>query len=247
MRRSQARSLRLQAICRSAATLLPTNGSTAASTRSAFVQSDVRVLWCANEICEERAADGTTVTRRAFARGEQIGDTRYFATDHLGSVSEVSDASAAVLGRYAFDPWGRRTLVSGSDITRVGFTGHRWQATESVWLTKYRALDSESGRWLSEDPIGFAGSDNFYEYADDSPVRYRDPNGLTVWVCVRDLHGLLRPVANHTYFWDDREQQMLRWLRSRIHGGGHKSSICGPGSDLDWSPASCPRSRFETR
>jgi RHS repeat-associated protein len=197
-----------------------------------IVQSDIRVLWCGNELCEERAADGTTVTRRAFAGGEQIGGARYFATDHLGSVSEVSDGSATLLGRYAFDPWGRRTLVAGTDITRVGFTGHRWQAAESVWLTKYRALDSESGRWLSEDPIGFTGSDNFYEYAEDSPVRYRDPNGLTVWVCVRDMHGaygLAGLVANHTYLWDDRNNKCCGAMsRTNCSEGGPTKDRCRP-------------------
>lgn len=35
--------------------------------------ADTRVLWCETAICEERAADGVTVTRRAFGLGEQIG------------------------------------------------------------------------------------------------------------------------------------------------------------------------------
>jgi hypothetical protein len=38
---------------------------------NSVVQSDAKVVWCEAEICEERAADGVTVTRRAFALGEQ--------------------------------------------------------------------------------------------------------------------------------------------------------------------------------
>ena len=34
--------------------------------------ADTRVLWCETAICEERAADGVTVTRRAFGLGEQV-------------------------------------------------------------------------------------------------------------------------------------------------------------------------------
>ena len=37
------------------------------------VQSDTQVLWCETAICEERAADGATVTRRAFGLGEPFG------------------------------------------------------------------------------------------------------------------------------------------------------------------------------
>jgi hypothetical protein len=63
-------------------------------------QSDTKVVWCENEICEERAADATTVTRRAFERGEQVaGAARFFATDHLGSVEEVTDSTSALLAR----------------------------------------------------------------------------------------------------------------------------------------------------
>jgi YD repeat-containing protein len=38
-----------------------------------IVQSDTRVIWCGEQVCEERAADGISVTRRLFALGEQVG------------------------------------------------------------------------------------------------------------------------------------------------------------------------------
>jgi len=93
---------------------------------NSVVQSDVKMLWCQAIICEERAADGVTVTQRAFTQGDQVtGTSRYFATDHLGSVTDVTDGSATALARYAFDPWGRRTVTAGTDITSIGYTGHR--------------------------------------------------------------------------------------------------------------------------
>ena len=97
------------------------------------VQSDTRVIWCEMVICEVRAADGATVTRRAFKHGEQLGGAaRFFAVDHLGSVTDVSDASAALLGRYAYDPWGRRSVTAGADVTPVGFTGSLGRSRESL-------------------------------------------------------------------------------------------------------------------
>jgi RHS repeat-associated protein len=143
------------------------------------VQSDTKALWCNNgAICEERAADGVSVTRRIFADGEQIaGSTRFFAADHLGNVTDVSDGSAAVLGRYGFDAWGGRTLTSGTDVTSLGFTGHQWQASTALWQAWYRAYDSELGRWISEDPAGFVDGPNRYAYVRNSPVRLFDPDG----------------------------------------------------------------------
>jgi RHS repeat-associated protein len=140
--------------------------------------ADARVVWCETAICEERAADGVTVTRRAFGLGEQVsGQARFFTTDHLGSVREVTDTAGTLLARYAFDPWGRRTVTAGADVTTVGFTGHQWQASTARWQTWYRAYDPELSRWISEDPAGLVDGPNRYAYVRNSPVRLFDPDG----------------------------------------------------------------------
>jgi RHS repeat-associated protein len=197
---------------------------------SGVTQSDTRVLWCGRDICEEREADGTTVTRRAFKRGEQFaGTTRIFGADHLGSVTEVTNDSGALLARYSFDPWGRRTLVTGTDVTTVGHIGYRWQAAGNLSLALYRAFDPDLARWISADPIGFEGGLNFYEYAENSPERYIDRNGLTIWVCVRDMKGALGYIANHTYFWDDRNSSCCGALsRAQCSEGGPTKDRCKP-------------------
>jgi RHS repeat-associated protein len=143
-------------------------------------QSDTRVLWCETAVCEERAADGLTVMRRAFGLGEQVnGQARLFTTDHLGSVREVADSTGVLLARYAFDPWGRRTVTAGTDVTTVGFTGHRTRAGSGLALTLYRGYDAGLGRWVGEDPIGVAGGDsNLYGYVGDNPVNNVDLLGL---------------------------------------------------------------------
>ncbi len=48
------------------------------------------------------------------------------------------------------------------------------------FLSYYRAryYDPATGRFLKEDPIGFAGGVNFYAYVNNSPVSYADPFGL---------------------------------------------------------------------
>jgi RHS repeat-associated protein len=143
------------------------------------IQSDTRVLWCETVLCEERSADGSTVIRRAFAQGEQVGgNARYFAADQLGSVHEVTDAAGNLMARYAFDPWGKRTLTSGTDITAVGFTGHYEHAASGLTLTQFRAFDSNTGRWISADPSGFVDGPNLYTYVGNSPLSRVDPFGL---------------------------------------------------------------------
>jgi RHS repeat-associated protein len=143
------------------------------------VQSDIRVLWCGAQICEERAGDGAIVTRRVFQSGEQVAAAgTFFTRDHLASVLEATDGSSALLARYAFDPTGRRILVSGTDVTRVGFTGDRRQDAGGLWFTLHRALDSDAGRWVSEDPLGLRGGTDLFEYAWNNPIHFVDPIGL---------------------------------------------------------------------
>lgn len=144
-----------------------------------LTQSDIQVVWCEKEICEERAADGVTVMRRPFGLGEQVaGATRFFASDHLGSVTDVTETSSGLVARYAFDPWGRRTLAAGADITGVGFTGHQWHSTGAVWLARFRAYDEEVGRWASEDPFRLVDGPAFYVYVGNNPMRWVDAEGL---------------------------------------------------------------------
>ncbi len=164
------------------------------------IETDRRMLRCNTETCEERNTE-TGAVRRAFTNGEQIdGATRMLLVDHLNSVRELTDGSATVIARYAFDPWGRRTVTTGSDLTTVSFTGHYGHAHAGVLLAQYRIYDVEFGRWLSRDPLfddpretdvssllagplgfGLSGTRdglNAYAYLLNNPINQVDPLGL---------------------------------------------------------------------
>jgi RHS repeat-associated protein len=96
----------------------------------------------------------------------------------LGSVIAVTSNAGAILGRYAIDPWGRRTLVAGVDSTNVGYTGHGWQQSGGMWLSLYRAYDPSLGRWLSEDPQGMQDGPNLFAYVGNRSISFHDPLGL---------------------------------------------------------------------
>jgi YD repeat-containing protein len=116
---------------------------------------DSDVVWCDLVMCEERTHGTGTVERRQLGLGNQVSSSpQYFHRDHLGSLEAVTDGTAAVTARYAFDAWGRRQLVQGSDVTRVRFTGHEIGSDLNLLYTMYRSFDSDLGRWISEDPSG---------------------------------------------------------------------------------------------
>lgn len=164
---------------------------------SSVIQSEATFVWCQTAVCEERAANGVTVTRQYFALGEMAaGSERFYVSDRLGSVTEVTDDTGALLARYAFDPWGRRTLTSGTDVATLGYAGQRWHSFSELSLTMYRGYDPQAARWISEDPAGFADGPNLYSYALNQPVRRIDPLGDTSRCCSCTVQVKCRPVKD---------------------------------------------------
>jgi RHS repeat-associated protein len=54
----------------------------------------------------------------------------------------------------------------------------QYHAPSGLYLTKYRAYEPQSGRWLSRDPIEEEGGINLYTYVKGNPITYTDPLGL---------------------------------------------------------------------
>lgn len=91
----------------------------------------------------------------------------------------MTDTAGALLARYAFDPWGRRTVTAGTDVTTVGFTGHRTHTSSGLALALYRGCDAGLARWVGEDPLGYTAGIHLDAYVDNAPVLSVDPLGLT--------------------------------------------------------------------
>ena len=59
------------------------------------------------------------------------------------------------------------------------FTGREWDPEIGLYYYRARYFDPKIGRFISEDPIGFAGGDvNLYAYVRGNPPNLVDPGGL---------------------------------------------------------------------
>lgn len=88
------------------------------------------------------------------------GQTSYYLSDHLGSTTALADSVGTITSQNSYDAFGNPTNMDFP--TRYQFTGRE---LDSFRLYYYRArwYDSDLGRFVSEDPIGFAGGDiNLY-------------------------------------------------------------------------------------
>jgi RHS repeat-associated protein len=145
---------------------------------SGVITQDRRFVFCGPEACEERDGGGSVV-RRFYRQGVQdSGSAFFYATDHLGSVRELTDSTGAIRARYDYDPYGRPTKVSGDKDSVLGYTGFFSHAQSGLALARYRAYDPALGRWKSGDPLGFADGTNVYAYTRNNPTTDVDPSGL---------------------------------------------------------------------
>lgn len=69
--------------------------------------TDKRLLWCGLEICQERDA-ANAVVRRYSSHGfvGHDGKKWFYARDHLGSVTHLTDEAGQVVDRNDYDPYG---------------------------------------------------------------------------------------------------------------------------------------------
>lgn len=104
------------------------------------------------------------------------GVSKYFIADHLGSTNALTDASGAILEQTAYDSFGNATNQLS---TRYAFTGREFDNFTGLHYYRARFYDARLGRFISEDPIGFAGGDvNPYGYVGNGPLGAVDPSGL---------------------------------------------------------------------
>jgi RHS repeat-associated protein len=76
-------------------------------------------------------------------------------------------------------PWRGRAAPAPAATPETGFTGASTpNQTGGFTFLRNRWYDAQSGRFLTQDPIGLAGGVNLYAYAGNNPVSFSDPYGL---------------------------------------------------------------------
>lgn len=103
--------------------------------------------------------------------------------DHLGSTTAVTDDSGTVTEKYGYDEFGK---VLASDPANADnqfrYVGEFGVMDEGNGLLHMRAryYDTDTGRFLSRDPLGFGGGDlNLYAYVWGCPLLHVDPQGTS--------------------------------------------------------------------
>ncbi|MGH7964524.1 MAG: RHS repeat-associated core domain-containing protein [Candidatus Binatia bacterium] len=119
---------------------------------------------------------GLTVDE-VFSRTE-AGTTRFFLPDVLGSTVALTDSASQVQTEYTYAPFGRTTVTGAASTNTFQFTGRENDGLTGLYYYRARYYHPVLQRFISEDPIGFAGGDvNLYGYVGNRPIDLIDPRG----------------------------------------------------------------------
>ena len=124
----------------------------------------------------------------------RIGTETYMAlTDIQGTVWGYVDSQNNIVARWTYDAWGNGLSenVTTSALASVRYRFQGRERSQATGLTNFRMrwYDSETGRWLSKDPIGLGGGLNSYEFCEASPLINMDCFGEDVYVPDNSKHG----------------------------------------------------------
>jgi RHS repeat-associated protein len=134
-----------------------------------------------------------------------IRPTRYyFHTDHLGSISVITDQFGSVVQRLSYDAWGKSRLPNGADgqpsapPTTRGFTAQEELTVSGLVHRNGRVYDPMFGRMISADPTVPDPLDpqafNRYSYVGNDPLTFTDLTATRLDADTRQSHrGFPRP------------------------------------------------------
>lgn len=134
-------------------------------------------------------ADGSGVLNTRFVYGSKSHSPDYMIKDnvqyqivsnHLGTpASVVSSSTGDVVQKIVYDEFGNIISDSQPGFMPIGYAGCLYEDDTKLCRFGARDYNSSIGRWLTKDPIMFAGGDaNLYGYVMQDPINLIDPSGL---------------------------------------------------------------------
>jgi RHS repeat-associated protein len=119
------------------------------------------------------------VWARAIPAGQPNSGVAWYLTDRLGSVRDIMDSSSVIQDHIDNDGYGNPTHTTITVGDQFGYAGGLYSYDTKMEQFGARWYDPATGRWVSQDPMGFgAGDTNLQRYCGNEPTNATDPSGL---------------------------------------------------------------------
>ena len=116
-----------------------------------------KYVYDGDQIIEERNSSNQLVASYVYGVGidETLTMTRnsqtyYYFYDGLGSVTDITDASGAVVESYQYDPYGTPSVTSTIGNPFL-FTGRQYDPETGLYYYRARHYNAGIGRFLQRD------------------------------------------------------------------------------------------------
>ena len=140
-----------------------------------------------NILTEYTETGGNWVLKNAYAHTlriddplsiQQGGNHYYYLKDGLGSITGITNSSGSIVEYLPVQVFRGNPSQTGALNQPFAFTGREFDSESGLYFYRARYYDPKQGRFLTKDPIGFAGGDvNLYRYVQNNPVNFIDPSG----------------------------------------------------------------------
>lgn len=163
-------------------------------------------------------ADADNVITRYYIHGAGLlamatpaGAVYCYHFDGTGNTVAMTDPNKALVNRYAYEPFGQILQEQEEVAQPFKYVGQFGVMADpnGFYYMRARYYDPKVRRFISEDPIGFAGGDlNLFGYVQNNPVNRIDPEGLA-WRQIRPLdlpilkYTTIGPFHHDRFIYDD--------------------------------------------
>lgn len=108
------------------------------------------------------------------------GKPAYVHYDLVRSVIGLTGPDGKVVARYSYAAFGSLLAKEGrlAEKNPFRYTSRPQDPASGLYDLRARVYDPELGRFLTPDPLSFAGGINLYVYVENDPTLRRDPLGL---------------------------------------------------------------------
>ena len=130
-----------------------------------YVHADRIDRPCAMDRADIADVDGDSNTTEVFRF--------HYHQNALGSVSEMTDPTGAVVEWVTYDVYGKATVRDQAGTTQtvsqIGnpflYTGREWDDESGIYFYRARSYDPAAGRFLQRDPLGYVDGLGLHESA----------------------------------------------------------------------------------